>query len=369
MGSLFIKNPNGQFEICAGIANLSPSEKELMKPLLKVGSIVSFLTDFIELKNVKSLYLDAVQQATSKCVEEYHQMLVEMEEKILDGSTLLGICGIHAQVLPFTIQLEYFKEFVQAVQLVDGSCCIIDTVKHFRDHCGVTQIISAFQSIYLECLRVLHKQLISWLLFGKLLDPHNEFFIVCRSKQFEIRGERIPSCLNITLAQHVLFVGESVVALSEAQDLSDEDWEFMGQLQQIPFEHLTEVIHCSRDHMAKRLWKQVSENGRLKRSLNMIRNTLLMKKGDIFADFIQRAEPLLEYYNSPVQLASSQFAINQQLMSCLKKYLAEEEVEIERLHLKLKPDLPGQGWDQVYLEYKYAFFSPCIGFIRFVFIN
>lgn len=351
-GALFVKNQNGQFEICIGIANLSPSEKESLKPLLKIGSTVSFLNDFIERKNVSSLYRNAVQQAIGKCLEEYNQTLVEIEENILDGSTLLGIAGIQAQVLPFMIQLEYLREFVQAVELLDGNSCIIDTVKHFRDHCGVAQIITTFQAIYLDCLRVLHKQLVSWLLFGKLLDPHDEFFIVSQSKEFVIRGERIPDCLNITLAQHVLFVGESVVALSEAQDLSEEDWEFMGELQQIPFEHLTEMIHRSRDNMAKRLWTQVSENGRLKRSLNMIRNTLLMKKGDVFADFIQRAESLLENYNSPAQLVSSQFAINQHLMTSLKKYLAEEEAEIERLSLNLKPDIPGQGWDQVYLEYK-----------------
>lgn len=351
-GALFVKNHNGQFEICCGVANLSPSERELLKPLLKIGSNVSFLTEFVEQRNIKSLYVNAVQQAISKCLEDYNQTLVNIEEQILDGAALLGITGIQAQVVPFMLQLEYLRELVQAIKLLDGNCCITDTVKHFHDHCGVAQITSVLQVIYHNCLQVLHKQLVSWLLFGKLLDPHDEFFIVNQSQQFMIRGERIPDCLNITLAQHVLFVGESVVALSEAQDLSEEDWEFMSELQQIPFERLTEMIHHSRDHMAKRLWKQVSENGRLKRSLNMIRNTLLMKKGDVFADFIQRTESLLENNNSPMQLASSQFAINQQLLSSLKKYMSEEEVEIERLSLKLKSEVPGQGWDQVYLEYK-----------------
>ena len=352
-GALFVKNCEGHLEICAGIANLSPSEKECLKPLLKIGTHVSFLNDFVEKKRSDSFYLNAVRKAIDKCLDEYRQTLIEIEATILDGSTLLGITGVQARVLPFTFQLEYLREFVEAVRLQSGNCSVIDTVKQFREHCGIEQIIAAFQVIYHDCLRVLHKQLISWVLFGRLLDPYDEFFIVCdESKQFLIKGERIPSCLNLTLAQHVLFVGESVVALSEAQDLSEEDWEFMEDLKQIPFDQIEDIIHCSRDHMAKRLWKQVSENGRLKRSLNIIRNTYLMKKGDIFAHFIKQSEPLLESYITAVQRGSSQFAINQQLLASFKKYLAEDELEIERLSLKLKSEGHGQGWDQVCLEYK-----------------
>ena len=266
------------------------------------------------------------------------------------------LAGIHSRVLSYTFALEYLKELVDSVKLQSPNCLLLDTIKQFQSHCGILKIITTFQQIYNDCLRVLHKQLISWLLFGKLLDPYGEFFIQFNeSNQLVIIGERIPSCLNVTLAQQVLFVGESVVALSEAQDMSEEDWEFMAKLQKIPFDQVVEIIQQCQDQMARRLWDQVSENDRLNRSLAMICNTFLMKKGDIFAYFIQQTETIFDSHFTSAQLASSQFALQQKLSSSLKKYLVEEEVEIERLSLKLAPETKGQspsGWDRVFLEYK-----------------
>lgn len=354
-GALFVLTDNGQFEMCSGIADvgLCQSEKEIIKPLLKIGSNVAFLSNFAEEKKSDSLYLDVVQQSISKYVTEFQEELVEIEIAILGGSEILGITGIHSRIMPFTLQLEYLKELVDAIKLQKGNCLLIDTIQHYRDHCGVSRIIATFQEIYNTCLKVLHKQLVSWMLFGKLLDPYNEFFIqVDDSKRFVITGEMIPSCLTVSLAQQVLFVGESVVALTEAQDLSEEDWEFMGKLQKIPFENVVEIIQQCRDQMAKRLWNLVTEKNRLNRSLNMILNTFLMKKGDIFAYFIRQTENIFDGQFSSAQLASNQFALQQRLMNSLKKYLDEDETEIERLSMNITPDTPGQGWDRVFLDYK-----------------
>lgn len=354
-GALFVLTDNGQFEMCSGIADvgLCQSEKEIIKPLLKIGSNVAFLSNFAEEIKSDSLYLDVVQQSISKYVTEFQEELVEIEIAILEGSEILGITGIHSRIMPFTLQLEYLKELVDAIKLQKGNCLLIDTIQHYRDHCGVSRIIATFQEIYNTCLKVLHKQLVSWMLFGKLLDPYNEFFIqVDDSKRFVITGEMIPSCLTVSLAQQVLFVGESVVALTEAQDLSEEDWEFMGKLQKIPFENVVEIIQQCRDQMAKRLWNLVTEKDRLNRSLNMILNTFLMKKGDIFAYFIRQTENIFDGQFSSAQLASNQFALQQRLMNSLKKYLDEDETEIERLSMNITPDTPGQGWDRVFLDYK-----------------
>ena len=355
-GAIFILNGENQFEICGGIVSLSTSEREALKPLLKIGSNVSYLNNFIECRMPESLYLSAVKQAILKCIAQYNQILCELEDKALDGTVaegLSGLANIYSYILPFTFRLEYLKEFVDAIKLQTPNCTIVDTVKHFRDHCGISQIIETFTLIYNQCLQVLHKQIISWMLFGKLLDPYDEFFIQSdENKDYVIIGERIPNCLNVTLAQQALFVGESVVSLREVQDLSDEDWEFMGRLQKIPFHEIFTIISHSRDHMAKKLWKQVSLQDRLNRTLNIIRNTLLMKKGDVFAHFIRQAETVLDTNVIPTQLVSTQFALNQKLMNSLRKYLVEDETELDRMALKLDPQVKGQGWDMVFLEYK-----------------
>ncbi|EFX83173.1 hypothetical protein DAPPUDRAFT_302112 [Daphnia pulex] len=354
-GALFVKKDNGQFEMCSAIADvgLCQSEKEIIKPLLKIGSNVAFLNEFAEDRKMNSLYLEVIKQSIAKCVTEFQEELLVIEVEILEGSSMLGVTGIHSKIMPHTLLLEYLKELVDAIKLQEPNCLLMDTIQHYRDHCGVSKIIATFQQIYNVCLKVLHKQLVSWLLFGKLLDPYNEFFIhLDGSKNFVINGEKIPNCLSVSLAQQVLFVGESVVALSEAQDLSEEDWEFMGKLRKIPFENIVEIIRQCRDQMARRLWNLVTEKDRLNRSLNMILNTFLMKKGDIFAYFIHQTESILDGQFTPVQLVASQFALQQRLMNSLKKYLEEEEAEIERLSVNIMPDVQGQGWERVFLEYK-----------------
>lgn len=357
-GALFVKKDNGQFEMCSAIADvgLCQSEKEIIKPLLKIGSNVAFLNEFAEDRKMNSLYLEVIKQSIAKCVTEFQEELLVIEVEILEGSSMLGVTGIHSKIMPHTLLLEYLKELVDAIKLQEPNCLLMDTIQHYRDHCGVSKIIATFQQIYNVCLKVLHKQLVSWLLFGKLLDPYNEFFIhLDGSKNFVINGEKIPNCLSVSLAQQVLFVGESVVALSEAQDLSEEDWEFMGKLRKIPFENIVEIIRQCRDQMARRLWNLVTEKDRLNRSLNMILNTFLMKKGDIFAYFIHQTESILDGQFTPVQLVANQFALQQRLMNSLKKYLEEEEAEIERLSVNIIPDVQGQGWERVFLEYKYVF--------------
>lgn len=362
-GSIFTTRDDGPFEICPGVGFLSPSERETLKPLLRIGSIVSSLTKFSEDGKPESFYLSAIKSAIRNCLTEFQETLLELEEEILDGSSsLLGVTGIHARVLPYSLLLEYLKAFVDIIKLQQkNGCLLIDTVEQHRNHCGVQVVVGAFQQILNECLKVLHKQLISWLVFGKLLDPHGEFFIShdeeSSSKQPTLNAEKIPSCLNATLAQQVLFVGESVLALSQSQDVSEEDWVFMAQLQKTPFDRPAELIQKCRDHTARKLWSQVTEKGRLQRSLSVIRSTFLMKKGDVFVYFIRQIKTILDrklQQESQSQQVSAGFlSLQQKFASCLKKYYVEDEAEIERLSIQLMPEVQGTGWDRIAMEYRF----------------
>ena len=177
-GSIFTckNSQEGPFEICAGLTSLTPAEKEVLKPLLKIGSNVRFLSKFSKDSSAKSFYLGSIKSSISTCLDHYESTLIRIEEDILEGSTLLGLTGIHVRVMPFSLLLEYLKQFVEVVKLQQSpDCLLIDVVEHHRDHCGVEDVIEAFRQIHSDCLTVLHKQLVSWLLFGKLLDPFKYF--------------------------------------------------------------------------------------------------------------------------------------------------------------------------------------------------
>ena len=92
-GALFIVNIDDQFEICGGM--FSPSEKETLKPSMKIGSNVASLIAFIDDRKTKSLYLEAIKKSVAQCLCEYQETLMEVEEAILEGSTLLGLTGTY----------------------------------------------------------------------------------------------------------------------------------------------------------------------------------------------------------------------------------------------------------------------------------
>ena len=104
-GALFVLKDNGQFEMCSGIADvgLCQSEKEIIKPLLKIGSNVAFLNEFAENRKVRSLYLEVIKQSIAQCVTEFQEELLVIEVEILEGSSILGVTGIHSKmVIPIT---------------------------------------------------------------------------------------------------------------------------------------------------------------------------------------------------------------------------------------------------------------------------
>lgn len=357
-GTLFNTREDGCFELCETMANMAicDSEKEILKPLIEVGSIVANLNKFTDERNCSSVYYNAIKASVENCLKDYRNTLINLEEKILEGPNgIIGMMAIHASLLPYQLLLNRLKAFVDSIKLQKLNCLLIDTVKHHETHCGIPKAIAAFNTIYEDVIQVLFKQLVSWMIFGKLLDPFNEFFIYQDdSNQYVIDGEKIPNCISIPLAQQVLFVGESVVSLSEAQDLSEEDWEFMEKIQEIPCRNIQQLIRVCQDRMGKRLWNLVTQNNRLARCLTFIRNIFLMKKGDVFKQYLKDTENILDSTYSTVQLSISQTIAHERLISSLKKYLPEEESEINRLSVRLDPERRGQGWDRLLLDYKYS---------------
>ena len=81
----------------------------------------------------------------------------------------------------------------------------------------------------------------------------------------------------------------------------------------------------------------------------VIRNTYLMKKGDVFAYFIRQSKATLDHV---AQQGQQQISLQQKLMSCLKKYsLIQDEEEMDRLTVSLD-GASASGWDRISLQYK-----------------
>ncbi len=93
------------------------------------------------------------------------------------SGTACGATAISSRVLVHAAEMEYLAEFVDAVGRRRADCTLSDVAVRFGDRCGVVRATETLRRIGAACLAVLHRQTASWMLFGKLLDPHDEFFI------------------------------------------------------------------------------------------------------------------------------------------------------------------------------------------------
>jgi gamma-tubulin complex component 4 len=82
---------------------------------------------------------------------------------------------------------------------------------------------AAYTTLFRECYKVLYNQLAGWILYGKLLDSYNEFFIHkiesmgCKDiekdwdSMFTLELSMLPSSIiNKQTAEKVLFIGKSI---------------------------------------------------------------------------------------------------------------------------------------------------------------
>ncbi|KAH6939285.1 hypothetical protein HPB50_016766 [Hyalomma asiaticum] len=247
---------------------------------------------------------------------------------------------------------------------------------------------------------VLCQQISSWVLYGILHDPHEEFFVqeLCTGppqternttsscleapvesmQDFCLKSNLLPDQLSQSFASKVLFAGAAVRVFGQSMEKpvynTEQEAEFLDRLQkisespEIDLFQLEVFVEDVRSAAAAHLWQLFVEEGCLLFQLRLLRDAFLLGRGELFLHFSQVAEHILcEARKSTTEQNVN--VIFQQACSLLQ---SEDENLAEQFRITIGPTASQDGsqaasacWETIGLNYKvkpplHVFFTPAI---------
>ncbi|TGZ62316.1 hypothetical protein CRM22_007502 [Opisthorchis felineus] len=329
---------------------VSQGELSLQSDLLKLGSCYRHLEHFIRRHAGPhySLYFSALACGLDDALADYRQSLVRLESEVLsnpDLSVAHFAYRLHSYklLLPFLADLaqkiESLNEKEKAVQHRLG-CRLLDILV-LSAPVGVPGPRLAVRQLVARAMRVFCRQLHSWLVYGRLHDPHDEFFVQCSTRvsedtvkhsstddhfqfgdanSFTLVVDRIPSFLPASFATHVLSVGEAInhtirdnsqpdflseleqrfgprfTELSKVWELvsksaGDED-EQAGIESLIDLNPLLSLVTDIRTFVSHRVWQLLVKEHGLAKYLVSVKEVALLGRGELFLAFVDQLNSL-----------------------------------------------------------------------------
>lgn len=334
-----------------------------------------------ELRSILKSYLNALSQLENEC--------------LLDTSLTLS----HL----LTSLSDYLLLFPILVNLIDHlkstgfrGCQILDTIRR-RTFDGNTMVSSTMKKLLTACHRILIKQVTSILTRGQVYDEYNEFFIgensdvnveamgtttpsvsrltsaaISRSQspvqqtnntlatttatapinnyvQYQLVAEMVPSYVQMSIAEKILFVGESWLLLKNNDDENSSsnkslDYDEQNQLVQNELHALLadedfnifefeRIIERARIDLSLALRNLFVERFRLCQELEQMRSFYLMERGELFNLFIRRASSLL--LNMKKSTPAVENDVNEVFKQCMNDLQLDNTIPTDKFKLRI----------------------------------
>ncbi|KAG1710726.1 hypothetical protein DVH05_013451 [Phytophthora capsici] len=167
-------------------------------------------------------------------------------------------------------------------------------------------------------VRVLFKQIMAWMVYGEVVDPHREFFVkkkedlvgestdkasdtnaaaVLWHQQFTMELEAVPlDYFPTSVAESVFVIGKAVHILTRANQFSPREVQdiatAMSRLARQPVFDVVAVEHeveKVRRHVASRLHEEIVVKSDFVGYLHVLKGFFLLSRGEVFQTFIERS--------------------------------------------------------------------------------
>ncbi|KAK8732927.1 hypothetical protein OTU49_006660, partial [Cherax quadricarinatus] len=246
--------------------------------------------------------------------------------------------------------------------------CMILEVLHKHTANSVAHVKQVLMWVEQEVHSVLFDQLTHWLLYGLLLDPHEELFIHITTDtdapsevqemdalsleglecpkmnpECKLRLEMLPSHIPLAVAEKILFIGEAIlvferearkendvadtasVSSHSGQVLKSREEEFKGLIQALGQEptfsilQFSQVIETVRHCVSEELWKIVMDAG-LVTELGNLKAVFLLGRGELYQTLIPSITPFLRNsspsanFDGLFQLAGRQVLLEEEML-------------------------------------------------------
>lgn len=293
-----------------------------------------------------SIYHAAFASGLEELLDVYRGAILQVEQRLLRPPTP-PLLSLRHFLSDFEVLLPEAASIVQEVQQGQLDAAQLMHLLDRRTRCGIPAVQACAERLLWHCNGVMVKQLESWMVYGILIDPGNEFFIrnAAKSKAsieessktvrkreataaleedldiFQVAEDALPPAMPAELAEGALFVGKSVRILRQAQkkapaitkcprdrslsstcetqiettaDLSAFSQTLRGLQQEdtlrpAALRHAIETLHIKVSGM---LWNLIRQKCDLDGQLTALQAYFLLGKGDLYQQLMQDAAGL-----------------------------------------------------------------------------
>ncbi|XP_075740933.1 gamma-tubulin complex component 4-like isoform X2 [Rhipicephalus microplus] len=412
-GSIFVEK-EGTFSVTKGLPFMHPSETLILDRLCALGYHVKYLRTFVSTHRSliasgaqgdqrpvrRGLYLHAVCSGLQKVLYEYADELLVLEKEVL-GAHEVSLMRFQERLEKYHLLFLKLHDLVAEIESSQVHGCNILQSLH-RSCTTALPVGKASMSLLLQAgYGVLCQQISSWVLYGILRDPYQEFFVealggdpsltepntssscleapLASMQDFRLKSNLLlPEQLSQSFASKVLFAGSAVRVFGQSGErpvyTAEQEAEFLKRLQkiseseEIDLFQLETFVEDVRSAAAAHLWKLFVEEGRLPSQLRLLRDAFLLGRGELFLHFSQVAEHILCQVREPTTEHITN-GIFQQACSLLQ---SDDENLAEQFRITIGPTGSHDSsephlacWETIGLNYKvepplHVFFTSSI---------
>nr|CDS34472.2 gamma tubulin complex component 4 [Hymenolepis microstoma] len=318
---------------------ITPSEIQLITQILEIAGSYVRLKDFIKkftLPGSGSVYLSNLAFAMDEVLTQYRDMIASVEADLLKTPSL-GVTYILSKVEPYRSVLHNLCKILEcSVKQFQQNKCIIDSLVSIERS-------PAVNVIWHYLLRVFRSQLSEWLIFGTVNDPYGEFFI---TSDGEFIADKYPTILPPSLVNDILFAGKAVQRSDEnlSQKLEERFFERFEEIADTDLlggsdAEAENLVHEIWEFISAERWRHMSEDFGLLEHLNLVRDVLLLGRGELFGSFFENLLVGGRYIlDSPISSSATEVrnlchAVNVAFLSAARSVGFDEECLTQRFKL------------------------------------
>eukprot|EP00890_Picochlorum_soloecismus_P001909 jgi/Picsp_1/2719/NSC_00948-R1_gamma complex associated protein 4 len=321
---------------------ISEGEREHIDSLVQLGGMYAMLKEFVEdFDGIEKPmpYHAAVAQGIQEVLDVYREAVLHVEKQ----SQRIQLHSILPLSRAFQDFFELFPDLCKCIAQItnDESVRGQDIARIFeqRASCGIPTVQACSSRMVWHCHQVLFKQMYSWMVYGRVIDPSGDFFI-CTERDYQwdplIQGQnlslaaannmelsdqmqsaeivesRLPPSISMSLAKDILALGQCRLVVNSICDstmldesFSEELWKLFSTQQRNWFK-IRQLISSQRDHLAKFVWEHVNARESIASQLDDFAAFLLHTRGDVYHEFFKETYDTLFRNNPDPEKADAQ---------------------------------------------------------------
>ncbi|KAK4523046.1 hypothetical protein GAYE_PCTG33G0936 [Galdieria yellowstonensis] len=372
-GNVIIRKENNQnakrtsekisFQLASDFPYVTPSERRAIDRISNIGALYTIVYEYVHgsgLSNhskTKSLYILAIQKALDEILDEYRQLIASYEEEAIH-KRLQNLSLVEAELRIWERRFEDLCRLfdkIEEVKSQKGPQLIIQLIQFCT--CGAPDTASLCMRLLKKCVKVLLVQLQTWLYYGELQDPYEEFFLRRASRDtleqqqqphdddpflflvddVVMAQENFTPLFTLAMVRDVLFIGGVVKTLRNSEEASSQvDWNELEtqleglrclEMQPLSSLPLESKIQLTRQWASKQLMRLLFRVSWWK-EFEFLRQTFLLGRGELWSHFLRDT---CDLFMIPPMKESKESVLNMFLEKSLLKTFFEVDYRYELL--------------------------------------